>query len=288
MNVEEVKNLVADLMMHSDLAAAVKALGEQLTDVKLQAEKLNWLFEDEAGEEVGPDEEPVEPVKEEAGEGTAEEVAEEADKEGTDHPEIPKDEIEEIAKDHVEAGDTAEDTAEDKDKSDKSPEKKDMSLASGTNTFVPNVDKKKYEEMELTLERYSKEAQDQRLIAENYAQRVLTADAEKQAIDKIRVELEHKYSMLNRKVELIELSGKYQFDVEAEMKIVEAMTDDQFTMHKNVVSRYAMPPVNKAPISVAELKDDDVIEKDDVIKVAKYALEKGITWKQANDILKGK
>ena len=286
MNADEVKAIVADTLMHSDLAAAVKALGEQLTDVKLMSEKLNWLFEDE-GEQVGPDGEPIsDPEKDglDEGEEGLPKVEGEPEGEIPGEEKKPEDEATEPEGEKVIEG-------EKEEKVEKPEEKDEMALASGTNTFVPTTEtkKKKYEELELEVQQYSMEADNQKKLVSDYASRIEKAENEKQTIEAERVALERKYSMLNRKLELVSLSAKYQFDPEEEIKIVETMDDSQFETHKNlVVKRYAMPPVSKAPVTPAALKDDDeVIPANEVLKITRYALEHKCTWLEAKARMKG-
>jgi hypothetical protein len=290
MDASAVKNIVAEVLLGSDLSAQVKALTDAVSKLTVQTsamseqnEKLSWLFEEEAEEEA---------MAEEAAESPEEAVAEDAEAEAEEHPELPPEEIEKIAEDHV-----AEGKGEEKPEVE---EKNDMAMPSGTNTFVPSTGtgggeppkkKKNYEELALESETFRLSAENQKTLADGLASQVQAVAEEANTAKAALATLERKYKMLDRKNELIVLAQKYQFDPEAEMKLVENMDDAQFDTHKKtVVVRYAMPPVNTPPVVVGELDkpngpDLEVIPQKEVTRVAKYAMEKGYKgsegWKKA-------
>ena len=251
-------------------------------------------------EEGAEGELPPEVAEEEATESPEEAIAEDAEAEAAEHPELPPETVEQIAEDHVAEG-KGEETPKVEKEEMKEPEveKNDMAMPSGTNTFVPSTDigatskkkKKNYEELALESETYRLAAANQEKIANTYASQIEAVAAEKNDATTRLAEIERKYSMLNRKNELLVLANKYEFDVEAEMKLVEGMADDQYETHKKlVVVRYSMPPVKKAPVSVGELPNDSkqetVIPQAKVAQVAKYAMEHKISWKDAFEKLK--
>jgi hypothetical protein len=312
MDVMTVKNLIGECIAQSDLAAQIKSLTDAVSQVSVQvqahseeAEKLKWLFEGEGSEEEGvmPEEGmeselPPEVAEEEATESPEEAIAEDAEAEAGEHPELPPEEIEQIAEDHVSEG-KGEETPKVEKEEEPEVEKNDMAMPSGTNTFVPSTNtgttpqkkKKNYEELALESETYRLSAANQKKIANTYASQIEAVATEKNDATARLAEVERKYSMLNRKNELLVLANKYEFDVEAEMKLVKDMTDDQYETHKKlVVVRYSMPPVKKAPVSVGELpgdsKQENIIPQAKVAQVAKYAMEHKISWKDAFEKLK--
>jgi hypothetical protein len=292
---QSMENLFAEVLLHSDLAAAVKSLLEEVSAIKQKSEQLDWLFEEDESEE--------------------EMVAEDAEVEAEEHPELPKDEIEQIAEDHVAEGkgeeieknegevgekalqpQPAENKAPEqpkeefervavrerkrlgeKDKEGNEPEKESMAMASGTNTFIANTKVKKHEYSEL-----EDEVETQKGLVQKYALIIESESKEKN-------ELLKKYQMLERKNSLLELNKKYEFDVDEEMYLVSAMDDVQFDTHKKIiVTRYSCPPVNKAAVNVAVINDDaDVIPAREVERIAKYALANKCSWNEAKERMKG-
>ena len=301
MDASAIKEIVSECLMASDLTAQIKSLADTVGALSLQVQehgetqqKLQWLFDEEQGEEG----EEGEGAEGEAAEPVAEKVAEDVEVESGEHPELPPEEIEQIAEDHV-----AEGKEEEPEPNKPEVEEKNelgMALPSGTNTFVPGTagakkdeeepakpKKKNYEELALESETYRLAAENQATVAAGYATQLQAIAEEKTAAATRVAELERKYQMLERKNELIVLSQRYQFDAETEMAVVQAMTPEQYETHKKlVVTRYAMPPVHSAKVNVGELpkpaKDEgEVIPSNKVLAVTKYALSKGITWAAA-------
>ena len=259
MDVASVKNLFSECLLSSDLAAQIKSLTESVSQLSLQvqshgeaSEKLKWLFEEEEAEEEAEAGEVPQPGGE---------------PEPTKPPEVE--------------------------------EKNYMALPSGTNTFVPTTDtgtkpaeekpkKKNYEELELESETFRIQAENNANLAADYAARITAAESEKQAISAEKATLERKYAMEKRRGELLTLRQRYEFDIEAEMKIVEPMTDEQFTTHKEVIKKYACPPVHTPPVVVGELPKPpaqemapDVIPQRLVTMVAKYSMDKKVPYEEA-------
>lgn len=292
-SISELKNLFAEVLNSSDLSAQVRALTDTVAKVSLQCQtldethkKMAWLMEDE----------------DEANEDPAEAVAEDEQVEAQEHPELPPQEIEQIAEDHVAEGKGEEpnpSTPEVQEKNDMGMGP-GMAMPSGTNTFTPTVGgakpkeeekkpvKKNYEELALESETYRLAAENNQSIANAYAEQIAAAAAERDRLAAENAQLVQKCAMTQRKAELIQLSQRYQFDPEAEMKIVEKMTDEQFAQHREVVKKYAMPPVNRPPVSVGELPTPkapdapaDRIPKEKCLLVTKYALANKISVDEA-------
>jgi hypothetical protein len=314
MDVSAVKNLIGEALLSSDLQAKINALTDQVAQLQVKAgahdefqAKIDWLLKEEAEQAEAAEGLEAQPG-EEASESPAEAVKEDAAAEAEEHPELPASEVEKIAKDHV-----AEGKGEEKPKVE---EKNDMgggapgmaAAASGTNTFVPGTAgmtppeekkkpiKKNYEELELERETYRLEAENNRAVADDYAARIAAAEADKATLAASNADLVRKYAMERRHGELIQLAQRYQFDPTAEMAIVEKMDDAQFETHKaQVVTKYAMPPVNKAPVVVGELLPPAPLDADPnqipekgrfnrkalQAMVTKYALENHLTPDQA-------
>jgi hypothetical protein len=314
MDVSAVKNLIGEALLSSDLQAKINALTDQVAQLQVKAgahdefqAKIDWLLKEEAEQAEAAEGLEAQPG-EEASESPAEAVKEDAAAEAEEHPELPASEVEKIAKDHV-----AEGKGEEKPKVE---EKNDMgggapgmaAAASGTNTFVPGTAgmtppeekkkpiKKNYEELELERETYRLEAENNRAVADDYAARIAAAEADKATLAASNADLVRKYAMERRHGELIQLAQRYQFDPTAEMAIVEKMDDAQFETHKaQVVTKYAMPPVNKAPVVVGKLPPLAPLDADPnqipekgrfnrkalQAMVTKYALENHLTPDQA-------
>ena len=299
-SISELKNLFAEVLNSSDLSAQVRTLTDQVAKVSLQCQtmdethkKMAWLMEDEE--------------EDEANENPAEAVAEDAQVEASEHPELPPQEVEQIAEDHVAEGNGEElnpGTPEVEEKNDMGA---GMATPSGTNTFTSTVGtgtpkeeekkpvKKNYEELALERETYRLAAENNQAIANTYAEQIAAAAAERERLTAENAQLVQKCSWERRYGRLLKESAVYQFDPDAEMKIAGPMTDEQFEQHMEVVKKYAKPPVNRPPVSVGELPTPkapdapaDRIPKANVALVTKYALANKISpdaaWAKREEI----
>ncbi len=171
-----------------------------------------------------------------------------------------------------------------------------MALPSGTNTFVPSTNigadekekkKKNYADLESEISRLTIERDEQKALVTAYQDRMAsTLDQGAQQVAGLAGE----NRVLVRKNALQELAKVYHFDVAQEVELVQSMTDEQFDAHcSKVVVKYAKPPIGRPGVVVGELEKPalnaedagDVIPKTTVLKVAKYATEHKMDFKQA-------
>lgn len=288
MDRDTITQLVVDTINQSELAAAIKNCQEELAKLTLIKQKENepeLPTAEEGKEEVG--EEGAEETGEEASEADeSERIAKDAEKEGEEHPELPKEDIEQIAEDHVKA-DEADPT-----------KNEEGAMPSGSDTFQPGFDKKKKEkdlddeetevedkdenpdkkkkhEAEGEVIRYQEELKVKEVIVSKYQEQFKILENEKN-------EAVRRYQIAQREITLTQLSNEFNFNTEAELKLVEKMDDQAFLNHCEIIkTRYAKAPIGRAIINPVKEVADNKISEEKVLEIVRYASKHNMSFEQA-------
>lgn len=298
MSIDEIKQLFAELLEHSELKAKQTATDELLVSLQEQVKKhsdtMSPLLEpDELEGETGEVEQQLDeegnPIQKAPGEeeGEVMDGATEAspeqigfEQEKNEHPEMDDEQIKQLVADHLaedpnyyspkeeEAVEEVKEEVAEGETPEVEPEveKNDMGssavAASANNTYVPDLKaKKKYQE-----------AMD---LVQSYQNKLLKSEEEK-------AELVVKYQYETRKNQLLELSHTYNFDPKEEIELVSKLDDAQWDNHKKIiVTRYQKSPAGRSVNPIHNIEDKEVNKVDKVNKAIKLAQTEGIDFKEA-------
>jgi len=264
---EELKQLIAEELLHSEAFSKVNHLLENLIPVmqerlkKLDDTLAPLMAEEEA--EMGG-ETPEAGMEGEA--GVEDEVAA----------------VENIEAEH-DAGKAEEAVAAVEEAEGEEDElEKNMASDSANNTYVPGLEDKKAPE----LANKKKNVQKYQMLIDDLQAKMLKSEQEKNEIltkvEEEKEELVVKYQMEVRKNELNELAKTHNFDPLEEIGIVSQMNDKQWNSHKNIiVTKYQKCPVGRT-ISVGnDVEDRQVVKPERVSAAIKLCQSEGIDFKTA-------